>query len=80
MRAARCERLAELVEADAPPLPLRRADLLVTTAAHESWLRTAAAELRKPLIVIAVKNEGGMRALAPHYWEVKNGVRPASVW
>ena len=41
--------------ADSPPLPLRRADLIVTTAAHEGWLRTVAADLRKPLIVITVR-------------------------
>ena len=37
-------------------------------------------DLPKPLVVLAVKNEGGMRAIAPQYWEVKDGVRPASVW
>jgi len=41
------------------------------------WMKV---DLPRPLIVIAVKNEGGMRAIAPRYWEVKNGVRPVSVW
>ena len=38
-----------------PPLPLRRADLLVTTAAHESWVTALAAELRKDVCVIEVR-------------------------
>lgn len=37
------------------PLQLRRADLIVTTEAHESWLRAVAADMRKPLIVITVR-------------------------
>jgi tetratricopeptide (TPR) repeat protein len=41
------------------------------------WMKV---DLPRPLIVIALKNEAGMRAIAPQYWEVKNGVRPASVW
>lgn len=34
----------------------------------------------QPIVVIAVKDERGMRALAPKYWEQKGGMRPASVW
>jgi tetratricopeptide (TPR) repeat protein len=34
----------------------------------------------KPLAVFVVKDENGMRALAPEYWERKRGVRPATVW
>jgi DNA-binding transcriptional regulator YhcF (GntR family) len=45
----------DLRSAETPPLPLRRADLVVTTAAHESWLRAPAADLRKPLIVVEVR-------------------------
>ena len=45
----------EVRGAESPALPLRRADLLVTTEAHETWLRTLAADLRRPLIVIAVR-------------------------
>lgn len=41
------------------------------------WMKV---DLPKPLVVIAVRSESGMRAIAPQYWEVKNGVRPASVW
>ena len=41
--------------AEAPPLPLRRADLVVATVAHASWLRPLTADLRKPLIVVAVR-------------------------
>ena len=38
-----------------PPLPIRRADLIVTTAAHEHWVTPLAADLRKELCVIAVR-------------------------
>ncbi len=38
-----------------PPLPLRRADFLVTTKAHEEWVAPLAAELRKELCVIDVR-------------------------
>jgi Tfp pilus assembly protein PilF len=37
-------------------------------------------ELTKPMLVLAARDERGMRALAPHFWEVKGGVRPVSVW
>lgn len=37
-------------------------------------------ELTKPMLVLAVKDEESMRAIAPRYWEQKGGVRPASVW
>lgn len=40
---------------DAPPLSLRRADLVVTTEAHAAWLGTLTTDLRKPLIVVAVR-------------------------
>ena len=45
--------------------------------ALSSWAR---ADLNKPLCVIALKDEQSMRVLAPGYWEVRGGVRPASVW
>ncbi|NUO62629.1 MAG: GntR family transcriptional regulator [Gemmatimonadaceae bacterium] len=45
----------ELRAAASPPIALRRADLVVTTAAHGDWLRTIAADLRKRLIVIEVR-------------------------
>lgn len=41
------------------------------------WMKT---DLPKPLIIIAVKGEQGMKELAPRYWEQKGGVRPGSVW
>jgi DNA-binding transcriptional regulator YhcF (GntR family) len=55
----------EGTDAAAPPLPLRRADLVVTTAAHARWLGAAAAELRKPIIVVDVRPDllGGEWAL-----------------
>lgn len=37
-------------------------------------------ELTKPMLVLGVKDEESMKALAPRYWEQKGGVRPASVW
>jgi DNA-binding transcriptional regulator YhcF (GntR family) len=58
--------LADEVRASAePPLPLRRADLVVTTEAHAAWARSLAADLRKPIIVIDVRPEllGGEWAL-----------------
>jgi DNA-binding transcriptional regulator YhcF (GntR family) len=39
----------------ATPLPIRRADIIVTTAAHESNMRTLGAELKKPVQVIEVR-------------------------
>jgi tetratricopeptide (TPR) repeat protein len=42
-----------------------------------SWAKP---DLNKPLSVIAVKDEESMRSLAPRFWEVRNAVRPASVW
>ena len=41
--------------AESIALPLRRADLVVTTEAHEASVRALADDLRKPLIVIAVR-------------------------
>lgn len=58
--------LAETLRAtDEAPLPLRRADLIVTTDAHAQWVRERATDLRKPAIVIAVRPElaGGEWAL-----------------
>ncbi|MEO8562273.1 MAG: GntR family transcriptional regulator [bacterium] len=58
--------LAEEVRgASAPTISLRRADLVVTTAAHAEWTRTLAAELKKQVIVIDVRPElaGGEWAL-----------------
>jgi len=48
-----------------PPLPLRRADLVVTTDAHAEWVRALAADQRKSVIVIEVRPElaGGEWAL-----------------
>jgi DNA-binding transcriptional regulator YhcF (GntR family) len=58
--------LAEAVRATpALPLPLRRADLIVTTDAHAEWVRALAASYRKPAIVVQVRPElaGGEWAL-----------------
>ena len=37
-------------------------------------------DLAKPLLVLAVRDENGMKALVPQFWELKGGVHPASVW
>ena len=60
--------LAEAVRATPEPplpLPLRRADLIVTTDAHAEWVRALAASYRKPAIVVQVRPElaGGEWAL-----------------
>lgn len=47
----------EVRDAEVPPLPLRRTDLIVTTEAHTEWARAAGADLRKPVIVIDVRPE-----------------------
>ncbi len=36
--------------------------------------------LDRPVVVIAVRDENGMRALAPQYWEQRGGSRPTSVF
>jgi DNA-binding transcriptional regulator YhcF (GntR family) len=45
----------ELRGADRPPLGVRRADLIVTTAAHQEWVRTLADDLRKDVCVLEVR-------------------------
>jgi DNA-binding transcriptional regulator YhcF (GntR family) len=45
----------ELRGADSPPLALRRADLIVTTAAHGDWVSALGASLRKTVTVIDVR-------------------------
>jgi tetratricopeptide (TPR) repeat protein len=37
-------------------------------------------DVAKPLLVLAVRDEEGMKKLAPRYWEQKGGVRPVTVW
>lgn len=39
----------------AVPLPVRRADIIVTTSAHGDWLRALGGELQKPVQVIEVR-------------------------
>jgi tetratricopeptide (TPR) repeat protein len=43
---------------------------------HESF-PSLRLDLGKPLVIIAVKNEDGMKMLLPGYWEVKGRVHPA---
>ena len=45
----------ELTSGGAPPLAVRRADLLLTTEAHAAALGKIGADLKKPVIVIAVR-------------------------
>ncbi|MFI5257538.1 MAG: GntR family transcriptional regulator [Gemmatimonadales bacterium] len=55
----------ELRGASSVPLPVRRADLIVTTEAHAGWLSALGDELKKPVIAIEVRPEllGGEWAL-----------------
>ena len=41
------------------------------------WARIATA---KPVVIFAARDEATMRSLAPSFWEMKGGVRPASVF
>jgi len=43
---------------------------------HESF-PSFRVDLGKPLVIMAVKNEDGMKTLLPGYWEVKGRVHPA---
>ncbi len=43
-------------------------------------LPRARVDMGKPLIILATKNEKGLRELLPEYWERKGGVRPAGVF
>jgi tetratricopeptide (TPR) repeat protein len=47
------------------------------TAALWGWARL---DLNKPLSIVIVKDESGMRALAPQYWETRRAIHPATVW
>ncbi|MDQ3698992.1 MAG: winged helix-turn-helix domain-containing protein [Gemmatimonadota bacterium] len=47
----------EVRAAPTPPLPLRRADLVVTTPTHEEWVRRLADDLRKPVTVVKVRED-----------------------
>lgn len=47
----------ELRAASTAPLELRRADLVVTTAAHGEWVRTLGESHRKPVTVIDVRTD-----------------------
>jgi tetratricopeptide (TPR) repeat protein len=42
-----------------------------------SW---AQVDVDRPILVLAPRDENGMRTLAPQYWEQKNAVRPASLF
>lgn len=55
----------EVREATTTPLPLRRADLVVTTSAHTRWLAPLSEDLRKPIVVVEVRPDllGGEWAL-----------------
>src|SRR5687768_4761012 len=46
-------------------------------AAVWPWARV---DLPRPFLVIAARDEREMRTLAPRYWEVRDGIRPVSVW
>ena len=46
-------------------------------AAVWPWARV---DLPRPFLVIAARDEREMRSLVPRYWEVRDGIRPVSVW
>jgi DNA-binding transcriptional regulator YhcF (GntR family) len=48
---------ADDLDASAPPLPVRRADLIVATEAHATTARALGAALHKPVVVIEVRPE-----------------------
>src|SRR5262249_41831376 len=48
------------------------------TAIQTIWAWTRA-DLDRPVVVLLVKDEAGMRMLAPQYWEQKGSVHPAGV-
>ena len=52
---AECLAVEDVRGVNRPPLGIRRADLIVTTAAHEEWVRALGAELRKDVCVIEVR-------------------------
>ncbi len=37
-------------------------------------------DMARPVVILSVKNEAGLKALAPEYWEEKGRWRPAGVW
>ena len=50
-------------------------------SATSALFSSAKTNLDRPLSIILVKDENGVRApLAPEYWEGRRSVRPASVW
>src|SRR5262249_19955869 len=48
------------------------------TAIHTIWPWTRA-DLDRPVLVLVVRDESGMKMLAPQYWEQKGSVHPAGV-
>ncbi len=46
-------------------------------AAMCPWARV---DLPKPIVVLAVRDEASMKALAPSYWEDKKSLHPTAVW
>src|SRR5262245_57042997 len=50
----------------------------VRSAIHTLW-PWAALDLDRPILVLAVKNEDGMKVLVPQAWEDRKAVHPASM-
>jgi hypothetical protein len=48
-------------------------------AAMQAGWPWARGRLDRPFLIIAVKDENGLKQLAPAYWEAGNRVRPGSV-
>lgn len=51
----------------------------VRSALRALWV-WAKVDLPKPVLVLAVRKENGIKALAPEYWERKGAVHPVSLW
>jgi len=49
-------------------------------ASIKSFWPWAQVDPDRPILVLAPRDEAGMKALAPQYWEQKNAVRPAAVF
>src|SRR5258705_262109 len=77
MRSAHFQVISNASEGSTRTLTWQLEQIRNVIAVLWPWARV---DFSTPLGVIAVKDEGSMRALAPAYWEGKGAVRPVSVW
>ena len=68
---------ANVGERDARAVAWRFEQARGAIAALCPWARV---DLAKPVVVVAVKDEPSMKALAPSYWEDKKSLHPAAIW